>query len=76
MAFVSVSELHQSRSTINVIMKTESYLRLILILFAVCVLSALVYQIAQERKRLTRRAIGFTARPFVALETKQKACPS
>lgn len=57
-------------------MRSETYLRLVLIVLAVCVLSALVYQIAQERKRRTRLAIGFTARPFVALETDQKVCPS
>jgi hypothetical protein len=50
------------------IMETENYLRVLLIVLAVCVLCALVYQITQERKRRMMLPIGFTALPFVALE--------
>ena len=52
-------------------MKSETYLRLVLIVLAVCVLFTLVYQVAQERKRRMKSPIGFTATPFVALEADQ-----
>jgi hypothetical protein len=41
---------------------------MVMIVLALCVLCALVYQITQERRRQMKRSIGFTAAPFVALE--------
>ena len=52
-------------------MKSETYLRLVLIALAVCVLYALVYQITQDRKHRMKSLIGFTAAPFTTLEGNQ-----
>ncbi len=52
-------------------MKSDTYLRLVLIVLAVCVLCALVYQITQDRKPRMKSLIGFTAAPFTTLEGNQ-----
>lgn len=57
-------------------MKSEIYLRLALIVLALCILWALVYQITQDRKRRMKSAIGFTAAPFATLEGNQDGVDS